>query len=396
MIASRGRLVWTVLVFFLLWTVAGAALAAMPEPNKLTDKEIAEGWVLLFDGESLFGWKADSRADWKVAGGVISASQGEPGLLCTTSQFGDFVLKVDFRGAAAGNSGVFLRTVPNPTDVTTQCYEVNIADPGVSDFPTGSIVQRRKALVAASREWRAFELTAEGPRVLVKLDGTTINEYTDPKPLGRGLIGLQFRAGKIEFRNVKLRPLGTKSLFNGKDLSGWTSPPQSKSICSVTPEGWLNIKNGKGDLETAGQYADFTLQLEAFVNGKTLNSGVFLRSIPGEMMNGYECQIQNGTKDGDRTQPQDCGTGGIFRRQNARKVIPDDFQWFSLTIHADGNHMATWVNGYQVADWTDDRPPHENPRNGQRLKAGTIQIQGHDATTDLSFRNLRIAELPKR
>ena len=58
--------------------------------------------------------------------------------------------------------------------------------------------------------------------------------------------------------------------------------------------------------------------------------------------------------------------------------------------------MATWVNGYQVSDWTDTRPPHENPRNGLRLAAGTITIQGHDPTTDLSFRKLRIAEIPPR
>jgi hypothetical protein len=113
-------------------------------------------------------------------------------------------------------------------------------------------------------------------------------------------------------------------------------------------------------------------------------------------MNGYECQIHNGYKDGDRTQPVDCGTGGIFRRQDARRVVADDREWFHLTLAADGPHMAAWVNGYQVSDWTDDRPPHDNPRNGLRLKPGTIMIQGHDPTTDLNFRNLQIAEIPPR
>ncbi|HEV3136380.1 MAG TPA: family 16 glycoside hydrolase, partial [Pirellulales bacterium] len=61
-----------------------------------------------------------------------------------------------------------------------------------------------------------------------------------------------------------------------------------------------------------------------------------------------------------------------------------------------GNHMASWINGIQVSDWTDMRPADENPRNGSRLKAGTISIQGHDKTTDLSFRKLRIAETPPR
>jgi hypothetical protein len=58
--------------------------------------------------------------------------------------------------------------------------------------------------------------------------------------------------------------------------------------------------------------------------------------------------------------------------------------------------MATWVNGYQVSDWTDTRPANDNPRQGLRLAPGTISIQGHDPTTDLLFRNLRLAEMPRQ
>ena len=67
-------------------------------------------------------------------------------------------------------------------------------------------------------------------------------------------------------------------------------------------------------------------------------------------------------------------------------------------LHTDHRrpHIATWVNGYPVADWTDRRRPNENPRRGLRTKAGTIMIQGHDPTTDLSFRKLRIGELAPR
>jgi hypothetical protein len=123
---------------------------------------------------------------------------------------------------------------------------------------------------------------------------------------------------------------------------------------------------------------------------------VFFRCIPGETMNGYEMQIQNGYKDGDRSQPVDGGTGGIYRRQPARKVLADDFVWFPMTLVATGAHMACWVNGVQVSDWTDDRPEHDNPRNGLRTAPGTLMIQGHDPTTDLSFRKLQAAEMPAR
>ena len=58
--------------------------------------------------------------------------------------------------------------------------------------------------------------------------------------------------------------------------------------------------------------------------------------------------------------------------------------------------MAVWVNGYQVSDWTDTRPEKESGREGLRLAGGAIAIQGHDATTDFFFRNIRVAELPEQ
>ena len=46
-------------------------------------------------------------------------------------------------------------------------------------------------------------------------------------------------------------------------------------------------------------------------------------------------------------------------------------------------------------DWTDERPENENPREGRRVAAGHLSLQGHDPTTDLAFRNLRLVETPK-
>ena len=107
---------------------------------------------------------------------------------------------------------------------------------------------------------------------------------------------------------------------------------------------------------------------------------------------GYESQIK--TASCSIARPMDYGTGGIYNRQKARKVVPDDFVWFHKTLVVSGDHMAAWVNGYQVSDFTDTRPANDNAREGLRLKAGTLAIQGHDRTTDLSFRKIRIAEMP--
>jgi len=67
-----------------------------------------------------------------------------------------------------------------------------------------------------------------------------------------------------------------------------------------------------------------------------------------------------------------------------------------MTVIAQGAHIAVWVDGFPVTDWTDGREPNENPRDGLRTEAGHLSLQGHDPTTDLSFRNLRIAEWPVR
>jgi hypothetical protein len=75
--------------------------------------------------------------------------------------------------------------------------------------------------------------------------------------------------------------------------------------------------------------------------------------------------------------------------------VAEDREWFTKTIVANGPHIAVWVNGYQVSDLTDERPPHENPREGLREGPGVIALQGHDPTTNFLFRNLRIVELPR-
>ncbi len=392
--SKRRAPLWVLLC---LLALAAGRPAIAGEANKLTDDELAEGWILLFDGETTFGWQAASKANWSVADGIISVSEGEPGLLCTTSAFADFVLRVDFRNPKGTNSGVFLRTATVPKNPAVDCYELNIADASISPFPTGSFVQRKRGEGEHdSADWRSYEVTAVGGHFLVKLDGVTVLDYTDPEPLARGPIGLQLNSGKVEFRNIKLKPLGLQSLFNGRDLTGWNVYPDKKSVFSVTPAGELNVTNGDGQLESEQKLGDFVLQLEVFSGGKSLNSGIFFRSIPGQFWQGYECQIQNGFRDGDRTQPLDCGTGGFYRRQNARRVMSDDFKWFPLTLIVGGDHMAAWVNGYPVSDWTDRRTADENPRKGKRLAAGTLSIQGHDATTNLSFRKLRAAEMPAR
>ena len=61
-----------------------------------------------------------------------------------------------------------------------------------------------------------------------------------------------------------------------------------------------------------------------------------------------------------------------------------------VVLAANGPKFSAWVGGIQVSDWYDDREPHENPRKGSRLEAGTIMIQGHDPGTDAKLKQIRI------
>ena len=314
--------------------------------NTLTKQELDDGWIQLFDGKTLFGWSKDRAADWKVADGVISVGSGKPGLLRTTSEFGDYVLKVDFRAPKSTNSGIFLRVPAGATHPASDCYEANIAAPSVSPFPTGSLMDRKKGTFEKTdADWRTYEIRVAGGHVTLKVDGVATCDYTDPKPAGRGFIGLQFNSGKVAFRNIKLKPLGLKSLFNGRDLTGWKLFPGKTTVATVTKTGDLNVKHGWGALISDKQFGDFTLQTEAICNAKKVNSGIFFRCVPGQLMNGYECQIYNGFKNGDRTKPIEFGTGGVYHRQNARRVISDDRRWFHVTIIAIMDRRPTTIGG---------------------------------------------------
>jgi hypothetical protein len=348
------------------------AVADDKKPPALTDKEIADGWLLLFDGETTFGWKIDGEA--KVKDGVLLLGGGQKPTTATPSVgFVAYEMRLETEGigrrrfkSETSSSGSALPG--QPTVITISIRAAGAATPTITST-----------------------LTTDP-------DGVARSEL-EVTTNGRSTLEFEASAGQVlSIKSAKVKPLGLKPIFNGKDLSGWKVFPgdKYKSKFAVTPAGELCVTNGPGDLQTEKAYANFVLQLECKTNGKALNSGVFFRCLPDQYQNGYEAQIQNAYKDNDRTKPADFGTGAIYRRVPARKVVSNDNEWFTMTVVADGKHIATWVNGYPTVDWTDDRPADDNPRKGSKTGAGHISIQGHDPTTDLLFRNIRIAELPEK
>lgn len=204
--------------------------------------------------------------------------------------------------------------------------------------------------------------------------------------------------GSLAVTKLVLQPAGLKPKFNGKDLAGWTIlrhpklADERQTKWSVA-DGALHAVGGPGAVELEGKYGDLILQAEVRMCAKLVNGGIFFRSIPGQFMNGYEAQLFNACYDRDPAQPARYSTGAIDDRQLARRLVSRDLVPFTMTVIAVGPHIATWVNGYQTTDWTDERDKHENPREGLRLEAGTIQLQAHDPETDIEFRHIAIAEI---
>jgi hypothetical protein len=110
-------------------------------------------------------------------------------------------------------------------------------------------------------------------------------------------------------------------------------------------------------------------------------------------MMGYEAQVCNRCEGDDPAKPALYATGAIDDRQNVRRLVSRDGEPFVMTVVARGPRIATWVNGFQVTDWTDTRPKDETPRRGLRTEAGSIQLQAHDPGTDLEFGEVAIAPI---
>ena len=352
--------------------------------------ESTDGWIRLFDGHTLFGWAIAGEANWRIEDGAIVVDRGSQCLLTTTTQWSDFELELEYQADEGTNSGVFVRTTLDPKDAAVECYEVNIA-PEDNPFPTGGIVMRKKGkpFQVDADQWHVMTVICEGENLSVQIDGETTVELDDASTPSTGYIGLQHRTGAVRFRNVRIRPLGLKSLLD-QELASWTRFEDMEGEFRVNDEGDLVVDGGSQQLETKESYGDFTLLAEYQMEDAKSNSGIFFRCIPGDVMMGYECQVSNEMIDGNPLQPADCGTGGIFRRQDARVVAGEPSRWNSILLKAQGRHFAAWVNGLQVSDVYDDREADENPRKGTRLDPGTIMVQGHDPSTQATYRKFEI------
>lgn len=334
-----------------------------------------DGWINLFDGETLFGLQPFGDAAWEVKDGVLTSTDGTGGWIATTSQFADFELhaKIRLKGDTTGGIVVRAGLEGHPSENGTAV--VNLSQKKGSD------------------DWHEVVVKAEGDTITATVDGEAVDGVSAGRP--HGYIGIQHHhyESMVEVSELRLKPLNLDPIFDGKTLDGWNILPDHRSKFSVV-DGAIDIKDGNGQIETAGVYKDFVLQLDIKSLGEHLNSGVFFRGPVGVFWKGYESQVRNQWSKDDRTKPVDFGTGGNYGNQPARKVVSSDGEWFQKTIVCVGNHAAVWIDGYQVSDFTDTRPvsPNNDGKAGYVPGPGTIHLQGHDPTTHLQFKNIVLDE----
>ncbi len=174
----------------------------------------------LFNGENLDGWIVHGTEKWYVENSELICESGPDkayGYLSTDKNYDDFILTLDFKQEADGNSGVFFRSTFEGTKVTG--WQVEVAPPGkhtggiYESYGRGWLIQpeveKDKALKMG--DWNTMKIQVFGNTVKTWLNGEEMITLNDEKiGQGKGAIALQIHDGggiKVRWKNIKIQPL---------------------------------------------------------------------------------------------------------------------------------------------------------------------------------------------
>ncbi len=195
--------------------VLAPALLAQRAP-----KDSGKGWVPLFNGKDLSGWKNYGAEKWTVEGGEIlgEALTKAYGYLGTEKTYKNFEMKGKFKAEGTGNSGIFYHSTINGVNIQGVQVEV---DPR-PDGHTGGLYESggrnwlvwpnpagEKAMKVG--EWNDVQFSVQGNHIVTWVNGVLALDYTDPAPkYSDGVIALQLHSGgegKMRFKDLQVRPL---------------------------------------------------------------------------------------------------------------------------------------------------------------------------------------------
>ncbi len=246
---------WVLLsVLMPLFAGAGPLAAAddqpasvLPNLNKLTDQEKADGWQLLFDGQTSHGWrnfrKKTLSAGWKVVDGALCRVNNSAGDIVYDKPFENFVLELDYKVPAHANSGIMSRCSEDQHTTWATGIEFQLLDntdpyadsekagwayalyKPADDPKTGKPLDTTQPI----GHWNHVKIVYDGPHVEHWMNGVKYCEFeigsadfqqrvqnskfhVMPRFAKNksGLIALQGDHGNVSFANIKIRPLPAK------------------------------------------------------------------------------------------------------------------------------------------------------------------------------------------
>lgn len=198
----------------------GDAAAPAVAPNTLSDAEREVGFVLLFNGDNLDGWRAGENPNaWRVEDGKIIADGPRSHLFymgeVNEGKFQDFELRSWVYVHPRANSGIYFHVVFKESGwPIEQGYEAQINNTHSDWRRTGGVYGRadvREAPVADG-EWFDYHIIVRGSRVILKVNGQVTADYTEPAD-ARRLVGGTFALqchdprSKVEFHTIRVKVL---------------------------------------------------------------------------------------------------------------------------------------------------------------------------------------------
>ncbi|MFJ5837934.1 ThuA domain-containing protein [Streptomyces shenzhenensis] len=228
----------------------------------------------------------------------------------------------------------------------------------------------------------------QGGRAFYTGGGHTKESYAEPAFRQHLLGGIRWVIGDAQ---ADCRPEnGYRPLFDGTSLDGWRQA--GPGSFTLSEDGTLTSTGGMGMLWYADQsFGAYSLKLDWKMAGDD-NSGVFVGFPPSDdpwsaVNNGYEIQI-------DATDVPEKTTGSVygFRSADLKKrdrALNPPGEWNTYEIRVEGERLRIWLNGVKINDFTNTDP-------ARSLRDGHVGIQNHGADDQVSFRDIRIKELPAK